>query len=449
MEHIEKIEMTIASLVSQAGGRVYYVGGCVRDHLLGIENKDIDIEVHGVTSEQLTDILHQVGKPRSFGVSFGIYSLDGYDLDIAMPRTEHATGRGHRDFTVFVDPFLGTTEAARRRDFTINAMMQDVLTGEILDPFGGKKDLADRILRHVDDDSFGEDPLRVLRAAQFASRFGFRVADETLALCRTMDLTALSRERIFGELTKALCKGQKPSTFFEELKRMDQLSVWFPEVEQLIGIPQDPVYHPEGDVWVHTMEVLDRASAYRGRTSSPISFMLLALTHDFGKISTTEEIGGRIHAYHHEKDGLPLVEQFLRRITDDHKIIDYVLNMVPLHMRPNMVAYARSPVKKTNHLFDMAAAPEDLIWFSMADRPVFAGTEAFSGDSGFLLERLRIYREMMDRPFVSGKDLVEAGIAPGESYSDILAYAHKLRLAGIDKENALKQVLAYAKKKTD
>ena len=413
---------------------------------MGRPNKDIDIEIHGISPAQLHEILGMVGEPLAFGQSFGVFSLRGIDIDIAMPRREKATGRGHRDFEIEVDPFIGTCKAARRRDFTINALMQDVLTGEVVDHFGGMDDLRAGIIRHIDPETFIEDPLRVLRGAQFAARFGFRIAPETVELCKGIDLSALSRERIEEELKKALLKSDKPSVFFEEMRRMEQLDVWFPELGQTIGLEQDPVFHPEGDVWVHTMEVIDRAAAVRDKTSDPFSFMLLALTHDLGKIVTTETINGRIHSYEHETKGLPLVEAFVSRITGERKIIDYVLNMVPLHMRPNVAAYSKPRIKSTNRMFDAAAAPEDLIYFAMADKPVISGTDPFSGDSGFLFERLRIYEDMMAKPHVMGRDLIEAGLEPGEYFSELLAYAHKLRLAGVDKENAMKQVLAYNRK---
>ena len=433
----------IAEKVKEAGGRTFYVGGFVRDRLLGIDNKDIDIEVHGIMPERLTSILSEIGDPLSFGQSFGIYSLRGEEIDIAMPRRERKSGEGHRDFEVDVDPFIGTYEAARRRDFTINALMEDVLTGEIVDHFGGLEDLKEGIIRHIDPQTFTEDPLRVLRAAQFAARFDFTIADETIELCRSIDLSSLSRERVEEEMRKALLKADRPSVFFESLREMDQLDVWFPELGQLIGLEQDPVYHPEGDVWVHTMEVLDRAASLRGRVTYPYAFMLLALTHDLGKIVTTEFIKGRIHAYEHEKKGLPVVEMFLRRLTNERAVISYVMNMVPLHMRPNVAAYSRSSLKSTNKMFDAAAAPEDLIWFAKADHPVVSGTESFTGDTDFLLERLRKYYETIEEPYVMGRDLIEAGLEPGVYFSELLEYAHKLRMAGVDKENALKQVLAY------
>ena len=422
-DHIAK---QIAKYVNEAGGRTFYVGGFVRDKIMGIDSGDVDIEVHGIEPDQLFAILSKVGEPLSFGKSFGVYSLKGENIDIAMPRTERAIGSGHKDFEVDVDPHIGTLKAAKRRDFTINALMQDVLTGEIIDHFGGLRDMEDHIIRHVDDDSFGEDPLRVLRGAQFAARFDFAIADETVEICKTIDLGTLSRERIEGEMKKALLKADKPSIFFESLRKMNQLDVWFPELKQLIGLIQDPIYHPEGDVWVHTMEVIDRAAKYREDASEPYSFMLLCLTHDFGKM-------------------LPIIETFLKRLTGEKDVIEYVLNMVPLHMRPNVAAYSKPSLKSTNKLFDAAVAPKDLIYFAATDRPLFAGTESFSGDMDFLFERLRKYEETMAKPYVMGRDLIEAGLKPGEDFGEILAHAHKLRLAGIDKDSALKQTLAYAR----
>ncbi len=444
---MDSIVGKIAERVKEHGGRVYFVGGFVRDRLLGIENKDIDIEVHGVSPDQLKEILAGLGEPQSFGAGFGIYALKGHTVDIAMPRRERATGRGHRDFEVFVDPFIGAAEAARRRDFTMNALMEDVLTGEVLDPFGGCRDIEAGIVRHVDDKSFAEDPLRVFRAAQFAARFGFAVAPETAALCRSIDVTPLSRERVEEELKKALLKAEKPSIFFEVLRSMDQLGVWFPELEALIGVEQDPKYHPEGDVWVHTMEVLDRAASFREEVGDPYAFMLLALTHDLGKVTTTTRADdGRIHAYGHETEGLPLVEAFLTRLTKDKTVRRYVMGMVPLHMKPNMAAYHRSSLKVTNRMFDSAPSPKDLVYIAMADRPVMAGEEAFTGDSVFLFERFAAYEQTMAAPCVTGRDLIEAGLVPGRSFSEVLAHAHKLRLAGIPKDDALKQTLAYARK---
>lgn len=436
----------IARDAEKNGGRVYMVGGCVRDRLMGTEPKDVDIEVHGIAPDVLKAILSEIDEPMTFGESFGIYSLKGIDLDIAMPRMEHATGRGHRDFEVDVDPFIGTEKAAMRRDFTINAMMRDVLSGEIVDHFGGLDDLEKGIIRHVNDKSFAEDPLRVFRAAQFAARFGFSVADETVEICKKMNVGELSSERVEGELRKALMGSARPSIFFQTLREMGQLRPWFRELEELIGLEQDPIFHPEGDVWTHTMEVIDRGAGLREEAEEPYAFMLLCLTHDLGKITTTSFDKGRIHAYDHENEGPAIAEAFLSRFVGSKDVIKYVLDMIPSHMKPNMVAYNHSKIKVTNRMFDGVPAPGDLILFSLADRPVMAGDFRFEGDRDFLEERLGIYRETMAKPHVMGRDLIEAGFSPGEDFSEILEYAHKLRLAGIEKPEALKQVISYAKK---
>ena len=448
MSHLEdqKMAREVAQLVARQGGRTFYVGGYVRDGLLHRENKDVDIEVHGISPKCLEDILDSLGQRMSIGESFGIFGLKGYSLDIAMPRKEEARGMGHKDFAVFVDPFIGTEAAASRRDFTINALMQDVLTGEIVDPFGGVKDLQDGLLRHVNDVSFAEDPLRVLRSAQFAARFGFRVAEQTVALCSRMRLEHLPRERIEGELKKALLKAENPSIFFEVLRQMDQLDHWFPELKALIGVPQNPVYHAEGDVWTHTMMVLDEAAKLRDRASNPYWFMLSAVVHDFGKAVCTEEKDGVLHAYLHETKGLPLAEAFLRRITGERKLMDYVLNMVEYHMKPNTVAGARSAEKVTTRMFDRSVDPEGLICMALADDRGRITQAPATNHEEFLYERLAVYRELMARPYVMGRDLIEAGLKPGAEFTEILQYAHKLRLAGIPKENALKQTLAYARK---
>lgn len=447
MHHPDNLSMAreLARLAAEQGGRAYYVGGFVRDALMHRENKDVDIEVHGISPQCLEEILDTLGQRMAIGEHFGIFGLKGYALDIAMPRKEALRGHGHKDFDIIVDPFIGTENAARRRDFTVNALMQDVLTGQILDHFGGEADLRSGILRHVNAASFAEDPLRVLRAAQFAARFGFCVAEETVALCRGMELLHLPRERVEGELKKALLKAPQPSVFFTVLRQMEQLDIWFPELKALIGVPQNPKFHAEGDVWNHTMLVLDEAAKLRSRAANPYWFMLCALTHDFGKAVCTEETGGVLHAYQHELLGLPIAEAFLRRITGETRCIEYVLNLVEFHMKPNTIAGAGSAEKVTTRLFDRSADPEGLICLALADDRGRITQAPATDHEAFLYERLAVFREVMSRPCVMGRDLIEAGLAPGKDFTELLAYAHKLRLAGISKDSALKQTLAYAR----
>lgn len=210
--------MTIVHAVSSAGGKAYVVGGFVRDAIIGKENKDIDFEIHGLDAATIEKILFEVsGSPAlKKGSSFGVYGIKGYDFDIAMPRKEHCIGCKHTDFAVSVDPFMGVDEASRRRDFTINSLMYDVDADEIVDCHKGCDDIANRLIRHVCDDTYVEDALRVFRAAQFAARFNFDIAPETIALSRSISgkLEALSGERVESEMNKALMKSEKPSVFF-------------------------------------------------------------------------------------------------------------------------------------------------------------------------------------------------------------------------------------------
>ena len=440
------IAKKIADEVVHRGGKAYFVGGCVRDELLCLEVKDIDMEIHGIEHDVLEQILDGLGTRAEFGKSFGVYSIKGTHIDIAMPRRESATGRGHRDFKIDIDPYIGEKKAALRRDFTIGALMKDALTGEICDFFGGLDDLHQGIIRHVNDDSFAEDPLRVLRAAQFSARFGFTVAEETSALCEKMDISALARERVFEELKKALLGAEKPSVFFEFLRKINALSFWFPELAALIGVKQNPKHHSEGDVWAHTMMVIDEAAKRRSRAKDPLALMLAALAHDFGKAVCTEIIDGEIHAYDHEVKGLPIIEGFLKRLTGEKALCAKVLNLASLHMQPNTKAAHGSSVKSTNKMFWEAKEPYDLILLSLSDAYGKTAPRPFFDTEPFLTERLAVYEEYMSRPFVAGRDLVEAGLEPGADFSEILSYAHKLRLAGIEKKSALKQTLAYAKK---
>lgn len=441
-----ELALLIAKKVKELGGNVYFVGGYVRDKLLGIDNKDIDIEIHGITINQLENILDEIGERIFFGESFGVFSLKGSSIDIALPRKEKLIGVKHTDFDISVDPFMGTYQAAIRRDFTINALMQDVLTGEIIDHFEGQHHLENKIIKHINDETFIEDPLRVLRAAQFASRFGFEIDIDTIKLCEKMDITQLAKERIEEELRKALVKSKKPSIFFEELKRMNQLDYWFKEVKDLIGVNQNPKHHAEGDVWVHTMMVLDEGVKYLNQIDNHFAFMLACLSHDFGKTVCTQVINGEIKSYGHEAEGVPIAKEFLKRITNDKKIIDYVSNLVKLHMKPHTLAADNSSIKSTNRMYDEAIDPVALICIAIADSKGKIAPREYISNDEFLYSRLDIYNEYMSRPFVSGKDLIDNGLNPGKNFSDILNYAHKLRLAGIDKQSALKQTIAYARK---
>lgn len=431
-----------AKAVGARGGRAYFVGGCVRDTFLGLESKDFDIEVHGIDQLDLEHILESFGTVARVGESFGVYKLAGNDIDVALPRTEVKVGDGHRDFDVAVNPQLGIKEAARRRDFTMNALYEDVLTGDVSDPYGGLADLRAGVIKHVDGGTFGEDPLRVLRAAQFAARFDMRIDASTVELCRTMQLEHLPHERIAEETKKALLKAKRPSLYFRALREMGQLKGWFDEVDALIGVEQNPCFHPEGDVFEHTMLVLDSAAALRDRASWSLGLMLSALCHDMGKPKATFRLEtGRIVSYGHENEGIAVAAAFLDRVFHEKRLRQYVLNMVKLHMRPGSLLNANAKQKSFTKLFDESCCPVDLCLLAQSDWEGSTGGEPFATVEDRLAGHLQRFEELMARPYVKGDDLIAAGVEPGPKMGEVLAFAHKVRLAGVEKDEALKQCL--------
>lgn len=241
---LEKV-IELARAARLAGGRALLVGGCVRDPLMGREPKDWDVEIYGLEPARLRQLLDRFGNVNAVGEAFTVYKI-GQHLDVSLPRRERKQGRGHRAFIVEGDPAMTVEEAARRRDFTINAILQDPLTLELIDPYGGREDITRRTLRAVSAETFPEDSLRVLRAAQFAARFEFDIEPRTIELCREIDLTDLPRERIWGEMEKLLLHARRPSIGFQWLVRLGAIDQLFPELKALIGVPQDAEWHPEG-----------------------------------------------------------------------------------------------------------------------------------------------------------------------------------------------------------
>ena len=443
----KKMATMIAQKVHDLGGRTFYVGGYVRDELIGKSNKDIDIEIHGVTLEQLQGILQELGKldERKVGDNFGIFALKGYDVDIALPRAEKPSeGGGHKDFIIDVDPFIGYENAARRRDFTINALMKDVLTGEVLDYFGGIEDLKKGVIRHVDANTFVDDPLRVLRAAQFASRFDFKIADDTANLSSQVSLDKLSQERIAGELSKALLKADKPSVFFDELRRVNQLDLWFPEVKALIDVPQDPEHHPEGDVYTHIMLVVDEAAKNRDKVENSLYFMVSALCHDFGKATTTEfdEERQKWKSWQHHEAGVPLASQFVNRVFRETKMREYVTEMTRYHMKPFMMYNEKSSQYKWMTFFDELRHPDELLLLSTCDSNGRLYIKDHSDREEYLSEKLNDYRELMKQPEIMGRDLLDMGYKPGPDFSKMIEFTHKNHLKGISKEDSIERMIA-------
>ena len=431
----------IAEQVHEIGGRALLVGGCVRDELLSIPCYDIDCEIHGVEPEKLKDLLLQIGAIDETGSVYGIYTLKGSGLDIALPRRERRTGPGHKDFEVHVEPFLSPEAAAARRDFTVNAIMRDALTGEYVDPFGGMEDLKNGILRAVPGGQFEEDPLRVLRGAQFAARFHLAPDDETIEKMRRMPVHHLSGARVFLEMKKALLMADRPSVFFRILEQANALDCWFKEISDLRKAPQNPAYHPEGDAFEHTMMVLDSAAEIRNQMKDPLSFMLAALTHDLGKANTTKKNEkGNWASIGHEHTGVPLCEKMLSRLLVSKNVIAYAQNMCRLHMRVHTCYYGKARVSRTNVLFDESVNPKELAWLVVCDSRG-TGKERSQADEEerFIFERLKAYQAVIDEGMPTAGMLMEMGVKPGPDMKKALAFAREQRLCGKTLEEACRE----------
>ncbi len=443
--------LKIAGLVREQGGRALLVGGCVRDRIQGIESKDFDLEVYGLAPETLRRTVEREFPLDLVGMSFGVFKVHHYDIDIALPRLENKTGAGHRGFMIQSVPDLSYAEAAARRDFTVNAIMCDPLTDEIIDPWNGRQDIADGVLRHVSE-HFCEDPLRVLRAMQFAARFNFKVAPETVKICSTLSQEELPVERLSAEWEKLLLKGAKPSAGLEFLRECNWIR-YYPELEAMIGCPQNPVFHPEGDVWRHTMQVMDHAAKMRsGNSDDDLVLMLAALCHDMGKPGTTfTDENGKIVSPGHDRSGEELAKNFINRIWRRNDLPDKVVPLVACHMSPVSLvmqeatdrAYRRLAVSagRLDLLADLAES--DVCGISRS-RQEIEETVALLNEFRATARRLAVIAAA-PKPLILGRHLIAMGIKPGREMGVILKRAFDAQLDGefTDIDGGLKWLLTH------
>ena len=430
------VVMEIARAVREAGGRALIVGGWVRDRLMRRLSKDIDIEVYGIDAERLKALLARFGSVNTVGESFTVYKVA--DLDIALPRRESKTGTGHKGFAVQGDPDLSPTEAARRRDFTINAIAWNPLTGEYIDPFDGRADLERRLLRAVDGRTFADDSLRVLRALQFAARFEFDLDPGTKELCRRIPLDDLPAERIWGEIEKLLLRAARPSIGFALALELRVIERLFPELDALVGCPQEPEWHPEGDVWVHTLLVIDQA---RGRIDDldyprQVAVMLGAVCHDLGKPPTTAVIDGRIRSLDHEEQGVPPAGALLDRLNihsmQGYDVRHQVLGIVANHLKPGMFAKAQPPVG--DGAYRRLAQKVDLELLARVAKSDCEGRGGGFDCSAMdaFLDRARALgvEHAPPEPLVKGRHLLELGVTPGPAVGEVLKQVYERQLDG-------------------
>ena len=432
--------------IAAAGGRAWLVGGVVRDGFLGLPTGDLDLEVFGLRAADLCATLEKEFELDLVGQSFGIIKLRGLSIDIGLPRREAKIGLGHKGFEIHSDPDMSLPEAAARRDFTLNAIYHDPLTGQVEDPFGGLDDLAHGKLRHTSP-AFGDDPLRVLRAMQLVSRFNLDVVPETVEICRRIEPEGLTSERIFGEWTKLITLGKEPSRGLAFLKECGWLQ-YFPELAALPGVQQDPTWHPEGDVWVHTLHCLDAFAAEKvGHPWEDLVVGLAVLCHDLGKPGTTTCEDDVIRSLGHEERGVEMTEEFLGRMTNHRKLLAEVKPLVAEHMRPSTLFKASASDAAIRRLAARVGRIDRLVRVARADvlgRPPLVSTEYPAGD--WLLEaarRLDIEKRPPE-PLVQGRHLVALGRRPGPDFGGILAKCYDAQLAG--KFTTVEAGMHYAEK---
>ncbi len=432
--------------------RALLVGGFVRDALLGLHPKDLDVEVYGVSPVRLEELLEQLypGKVDLVGRAFGIIKVHldkDVEFDVSIPRRESKTGLGHTDFEVQGDPSMDMEEAARRRDFTVNALAADPMTGEVIDAFDGVSDLQNRVLRVTDRERFQDDALRVYRAVQFAGRFNFTIDPESFRLMREMGedgmLDRLSRERITEEIKKLMLKSPKPSVGFELLRELGIIERDYPELHALIGMPQESEWHPEGDVWIHTMMVVDQAAKIVRQTfknpNDRLSVLMGALCHDLGKPATTKlgEKDGiqRIRSLGHEEAGLAPAGRLLDRWMFGEDIKRACFAITEQHLKPNVwwrevqkgkltaASYANAIRKLIKKIHPVPW--QILLVATEADHRGrgIPGVDTEPYEEGRFFAEI-VAKEELDKeptkPLVRGEDLIARGLKPGKRFGELI-----------------------------
>jgi tRNA nucleotidyltransferase (CCA-adding enzyme) len=430
----------VAAAVRAAGGRGLVVGGWVRDRLLGRLSKDLDLEVFGIRREQLVPLLERFGRVEPVGQSFPVFKLipaGGEAIDVALPRRESRKGRGHRGFEVQGDPAMTFAEAARRRDFTINAIGWDPLTEAFEDPFGGRADLERRVLRVVDPATFGDDSLRVLRAVQLAARFDLALDEGTAALCRSVALDDLPAERIWGEYEKLLLQAPRPSHGFALALTLGVVRRTLPELETLVGCAQEPEWHPEGDVWVHTLLVIDKARELNGDLDRPrlLTVMLGALCHDLGKPATTALVDGRIRSIDHEQAGVAPALSLLDRLNvhtiDGFPVREQVVGLVAQHLKPGMFHKAGSVGDGAFRRLAQKVDLELLARLARADCLGRGGSFDCTAMDWFIgRARALGVEHRPPAPLLLGRHVLALGVPPGPRVGEILRQVYEQQLDG-------------------
>lgn len=453
----------LAQAVRAAGGRAIAVGGAPRDAVRGAQTgnpvkiKDADVEIYGIEPGVLFELVSRRWRVDETGMSFAVLKAHvpgaKEPLDITMPRRERAIGEGHRDFAVASDPFMSFAEAASRRDFTIGAMGYDVLTGELIDPYGGAADLAAGVLRHVSD-AFDEDPLRVMRAARMAARFDMRVHPDTVARCLNLRGRAesVSKERRWGEIELSLAQATRPGRMLMVLDEVGWLDLFEP-LAALKGVAQEPFWHPEGDVLIHSAEVLNYWGTHlkTGDEHEDLVIGVAAMLHDVGKATTTSVRDGRITSYGHDRAGGDIAVQMLEQYFQ-LGLAKEVRPLIEHHLAPVQLVKANAGDKAWRKLSVAVGRLDRLVSVARADqggRPPKDPTEALEQCDVFIAraEALGV-AQGPPKALARGEMLMEMGIKPGPVYAKLLGEVYQAQIGGrIKSENDAREMLKKIGKK--
>jgi tRNA nucleotidyltransferase (CCA-adding enzyme) len=425
--------LKIAQLVQAAGGRAYLVGGAVRDAFLGRPIKDLDLEVFGLHPDALLHCLQAHFVIDPVGQHFGVLIVKGFNIDIAVPRKEISSGPKHTDFLVEYAPNSTLAEAASRRDFTINAVSYDLLSDALHDPYDGLQDLQVGRLRHVSQ-KFAEDSLRVLRAMQFIARFDLEPDPSTLQLCRQLSPKQLPIERIESEWKKIILQGVKIGQGLQFLMDCGWLH-YFPELAALDACQQDPQWHPEGSVWVHTRHCMDAFALNRIEDAGEDFIVGLAvLCHDLGKpLCSYQDAQGRIRSPQHDRLGVPQARRFLQRITRQKALIDAVLPLVEHHMRPHDFYRQQAGDAAIRRLAVKVKRIDRLVRVAQADangRPPLSDPEFAAGRWLQARAQALAVQASAPQPLVMGRHLIQLGCQPGPQFKSLLEQCYQAQLDG-------------------
>lgn len=437
----------ILKAIDEHEGHAYFVGGMVRDMLIGSQIKDIDIEVHGLTEDQLARILQKFGHVDVVGKSFGVLRLHGIDIDWSLPRADSAG----RKPIVAIDPFMPIDQALARRDVTMNAMAVHATSQMLIDPFNGLQDLEDGILRSPNIDFFSQDPLRFFRIMAFISRFEMYPDLVLHTLCTTMPIATVSRERIEQEFAKMLLRSKRPSLGIRWLKQIGRLHELLPELAATVGVEQSPKWHPEGDVFEHSMQALDAAACLDYISDEEkLTILYAVLCHDLGKAVTTKHEPDGIHSHGHEEAGEPLARALLKRITHNIALIDKVAKLVRWHMEPAHFVCGDAKMSAYKRLAHKLAPDVNiamLLKVAIADRRGRNGTgrePLTSDDSGLALfaQKAELAKVSHEREpsLLTGKDFLDV-IAPGPELGKAVARAYELQMEGETDKDTLKRAV--------